>query len=372
MIILGHSGYHKIAMRDPFGLFEETISISYALLLMEITTERGINAQEVLENTGLSLVGLSQVIAKMSPLQWSKLVLNAIRLTGDQRLGIEYGSRLRPTSHGALGFAFLSCADIETALNLCQTYFCTRIQSFTPSWHADEQFIYVYLDHIHPIRLGDEQSSTQLRRFIVECQIYGAIHFLDVIIGDQKFDCEVFVDWPQTEDYVTENTSIIKVYFNHSRNGFRIPKQYLKYKNPQADMVAFQQAIVYCDNDKAKVIGDGSRDIQKSIRAELIYNAVHGYPTFAMIASRLNMSERTLKRHLQLQGSSFSAILNDVRFSEAKRLLLQKQYDIQDIAGLVGYNEATNFIRAFKKQFGITPSEYRKSKAANSEHLLIQ
>ncbi|MEG0132324.1 MAG: helix-turn-helix transcriptional regulator, partial [Acinetobacter sp.] len=45
----------------------------------------------------------------------------------------------------------------------------------------------------------------------------------------------------------------------------------------------------------------------------------------------------------------------------AKKLLQQPQYSIQDIAGLVGYEEATNFIRAFKKTFGETPSQYRKN-----------
>jgi AraC-like DNA-binding protein len=72
------------------------------------------------------------------------------------------------------------------------------------------------------------------------------------------------------------------------------------------------------------------------------------------------MSERTIKRHLQAQGTTFLQILAEVRFNQAKKLLQQQQYSIQDIA-LVGYEEATNFIRAFKKMFGETPSQYRKN-----------
>lgn len=350
----------RVITKDPFGLFEQTISVSYALLLLEITTEQGVLRQTVLENSGLSLERLSQPEAKMSPMEWSKLVLNAIRETGNKRLGIKYGSRTRPTLHGALGFAFLSCADLETALSLCQSYYCTRIRSFVPGWEIKEDFIYLYLDHVHPIKLGDELSSHVLRCFMVECQLYGAIYFLGAIIGDHKFDSEVFVDWQQDKDEPVDANAPIKVHFNSPRNAIRLPVRYLNLKNPQADSVAYQQAVMYCENDKAKVSDDGLRDLQKSIRAELIYNAVDGYPTFAAIASRLNMSERTLKRHLQQQGSSFTAILNEVRFKEAKRLLLQKQYDVQDVAHRVGYNEATNFIRAFKKAFGETPSQYRK------------
>ncbi len=119
-------------MRDPFGLFQETISVSYAHLLLEIVHNYAIDIEIVLSGTGLVLAEMKQADAKMSAHQWSKLVVKALRLTGNPRLGIEYGFKLRPTSHGALGFAFLSCTDIETALTLCQQYFCTRIQNFNP------------------------------------------------------------------------------------------------------------------------------------------------------------------------------------------------------------------------------------------------
>ena len=169
-------------MRDPFGLFQETISVSYAHVLLEIVYEYGIDAHVVLHGTGLILTDMKQADAKMSAHQWSKLVVNALRLTRNPRLWIEYGFRLRPTSHGALGFAFLSCADVETALSLCQQYFCTRIQNFTPEWHIDETFIYVYLDDVHPVKLGDAEQSDQLRHFLIESLLFGAIHFLSLFL----------------------------------------------------------------------------------------------------------------------------------------------------------------------------------------------
>ena len=79
------------------------------------------------------------------------------------------------------------------------------------------------------------------------------------------------------------------------------------------------------------------------------------------------MSERTIKRHLQAQGTTFLQILAEVRFSQARKLLQQPQYTIQNVADLVGYEEATNFIRAFKKMFGATPSQYRKSYLSNAD-----
>ncbi|KXZ70079.1 AraC family transcriptional regulator [Acinetobacter venetianus] len=347
-------------MRDPFGLFQETISVSYAHILLEITHEYDIDYQTVLKDTGLVFSEMKQTDAKMSAHQWSKLVVNALQLTGNHRLGIEYGQKLRPTSHGALGFAFLSCADVETALNLCQQYFCTRIQNFVPEWRVEGNFVYVYLDDVHPVKLGNEQQSAQLRAFLVESLIFGAIHFLALFSQELAEDCDVYLDWLQSQDYTAISLASISLNFNQKRNGFRFPKKYLHCKNRNADQMSFQQALLYCENDKGKLIKETHRDLQKSIRLELLYNASNGYPTLPMIAERMNMSERTIKRHLQAQGTSFLQILSEVRFSEAKKLLQQQQYSIQDIAGIVGYEEATNFIRAFKKNFGETPSQYRK------------
>ncbi|MCH7296903.1 AraC family transcriptional regulator [Acinetobacter higginsii] len=348
-------------MRDPFGLFQETISVSYAHLLLEIVHDYTIDIETVLSGTGLVLAEMKQADAKMSAHQWSKLVVNALRLTGNPRLGIEYGFKLRPTSHGALGFAFLSCTDIETALTLCQQYFCTRIQNFTPESYIDADFVYVYLDGVHPVKFGNEQQSDQLRQFMIESLLFGAIHFLALFSENIVERCEVFVDWADAQNYKRIDLSQIKIHFNQQRNGLRFPKQYLHCKNPNADQVAFQQALFYCENDKLKLLKESTRDLQKSIRSELLYKAGNTYPTLALIAQRLNMSERTIKRHLQAQGTTFLQILAEVRFSQAKKLLQQPQYSIQDVAALVGYEEATNFIRAFKKMFGETPSQYRKS-----------
>ncbi len=348
-------------MRDPFGLFQETISVSYAHLLLEIVHDYAIDTETVLSGTGLRLAEMKQADAKMSAHQWSKLVVNALKLTGNPRLGIEYGFKLRPTSHGALGFAFLSCTDVETALSLCQQYFCTRIQNFIPELNIQEDFVYVHLDDVHPVKLGNAQQSDQLRSFLIESLLFGAIHFLSLFSKKIAENCEVFVDWADAQNYKSVDLGQITIHFNQQRNGLRFPKHYLLCKNPNADQTAFQQALLYCENDKLKLLKEATRDLQKSIRSELLYKAGNAYPTLPMIAQRLNMSERTIKRHLQAQGTTFLQILAEVRFNQAKKLLQQPQYSIQDVAALVGYEEATNFIRAFKKMFGETPSQYWKS-----------
>lgn len=62
----------------------------------------------------------------------------------------------------------------------------------------------------------------------------------------------------------------------------------------------------------------------------------------------------------QCFGTSFSQYLSSVRMERAIRLLLESDYKIKEIAGLVGYRDSNYFIRSFKKRYGIAPDEFRK------------
>lgn len=169
------------------------------------------------------------------------------------------------------------------------------------------------MDGVHPVKFGNQQQSDQLRHFLIESLLFGAIHFLGVFSKKIVERCEVFVDWSDAQNYKRIDLSQIKIHFNQQRNGLRF-KQYLYgiVKILNADQVAFQQALLYCENDKLKLVKETTRDLQKSIKSELLYNSSNGYPTLPLIAQRLNMSERTIKRHLQAQGTTSLQILAEV------------------------------------------------------------
>lgn len=57
---------------------------------------------------------------------------------------------------------------------------------------------------------------------------------------------------------------------------------------------------------------------------------------------------------------SFLDILQDYRLKEAKKMILENQYKISEIAEKVGYHDISYFIRVFKKKYGVTPNNYGK------------
>lgn len=58
---------------------------------------------------------------------------------------------------------------------------------------------------------------------------------------------------------------------------------------------------------------------------------------------------------------SFVEYLNDYRLSMASRLLHRSDLTVQAIAASVGFDNLSYFNRSFKKKFGVTPGNFRKS-----------
>lgn len=59
-------------------------------------------------------------------------------------------------------------------------------------------------------------------------------------------------------------------------------------------------------------------------------------------------------------GLRFNDYVNSLRISEARKLLVHSDYSITEISEMVGFNTLRTFNRAFSKQTGYSPSEYRR------------
>lgn len=59
-------------------------------------------------------------------------------------------------------------------------------------------------------------------------------------------------------------------------------------------------------------------------------------------------------------GTNFSQYLLDIRLKKGKKLLKETENKIYEIALKIGFKDPKYFNRVFKKEFGITPDEYRR------------
>jgi AraC-like DNA-binding protein len=85
-----------------------------------------------------------------------------------------------------------------------------------------------------------------------------------------------------------------------------------------------------------------------------------------LAARELGISERSLRRRLEDEGSSFRAVTQTVLEETARSMLRNPDLTVHETSYALGFARPTAFHRAFKRWTGITPVQYRADALAVS------
>ncbi len=83
-------------------------------------------------------------------------------------------------------------------------------------------------------------------------------------------------------------------------------------------------------------------------------------PNLVSMSKLLDVSARTLQRHIAEEGKTYSEIVDNWRFTTSIRLLSDSRMTVGEIAERLGYANTANFDRAFRRWTGVNPSSYRE------------
>jgi AraC-like DNA-binding protein len=84
--------------------------------------------------------------------------------------------------------------------------------------------------------------------------------------------------------------------------------------------------------------------------------------TLAEVAGLAAMTEVSFSRFFKNRtGQTFIDTLNEIRIGHAARLLIETTHSINEIADKCGFNNMSNFNRAFKKRKKCTPKNFRET-----------
>jgi AraC-like DNA-binding protein len=94
--------------------------------------------------------------------------------------------------------------------------------------------------------------------------------------------------------------------------------------------------------------------------ADLIAQKLHGWePRREEIARLLCFGDRTLRRRLEEEGTSFQKILDDTRRELAHQYFAQQRYCVGEIAYMLGFADQGTLFRASRRWFGVSPKQYQ-------------
>ena len=106
----------------------------------------------------------------------------------------------------------------------------------------------------------------------------------------------------------------------------------------------------------------GLADLPQAERVRRLVRAMLGGRrcTAALVASRLGLSRRTMERRLAEEGTTFQALLNEVRSELARGQLAGTTRSNAEIAELLGFASAAAFTAWFASHHGLPPRQWQR------------
>ncbi len=91
-------------------------------------------------------------------------------------------------------------------------------------------------------------------------------------------------------------------------------------------------------------------------------------PSCEELSRLVHLSMTKLTRGFSLfYGMPIHQYIIEQRLIQAAQLLLEGEWNVSEVAAIVGYGKPSNFAAAFKKKYGVSPKNYRESKFVSSE-----
>jgi AraC-like DNA-binding protein len=99
----------------------------------------------------------------------------------------------------------------------------------------------------------------------------------------------------------------------------------------------------------------------QTARSKLLSQLAGGEVGLGTLARSMHMSERTLRRRLSERGTSYQALLDELRSTQARTLIGHGAEPVDRIAQRLGFADTSSFFHAFKRWTGQTPAQFRRT-----------
>ena len=328
---------------------EYSVSIEYAPLLVTMLERYGVSKEQLLAGAA-EPPNLRDPGARLPLQDFVDIVRRAIKLSGAPWLGWDFGATLTLSSHGFLGYAARSSETLRDAVELAVKFFRTRTTVVDLQFKTEGDTAILQLDEL--VALHDIQP------FVVE-SLFSSFHFMGLkLLGEVPMDGELRFAFPEPDYYARMKPLIpVPVLFDCAYNQMRFPASRLDQRLRFADPRLAKMAEAQCEQEMANI--KSPPKLLNQVRRIILAQSGR-FPSVDEAASDLHMSSRTLKRKLQQLGTSYQTILDDLRKGLAVEYLTQTEITVDDIAVQLGYSDASNFARAFRRWTGRSPSDYRR------------
>lgn len=279
-----------------------------------------------------------------------QLVLNT---TQDESFGLTVAQFVLPMHFRALGLLMLTSENLESALLKLAEYSQLVSDSANTRLEQTPHSLGFCIDAIDGIAISPLAIDSFFATLIGFAKQLGAN--LSIIEN-----VELIRPAPACADNWQQHFQA-PVTFNAQQNCLWLNRQLLQ----QTHIMGDKTLAAYNEGQVQNYLSSlATTSLAHKVKVAIAKQLEQGEPSLIQIAQQLNMSERSLRRHLQDEQANYRDILKNVRMEIALNLLKQPYTNMTDISQRLGFTDTSNFSRAFTQWFHMSPSQYRQQLAS--------
>ncbi len=309
----------------------------------------GLDCQDLFVKLGLDYSALNDPDARFAQDGMTRLWQRAVEITGNPAIGLNLAKVMRPGAMHVVGYALMSSSTLRDSFQRLVRY--QRIIAEG----ADLQFgstnrgalltLAIHGDQLPPARQSADGS------------LASTLAFCRWLTGKPLAPIEVYFQGPPPADIEPYQAAFqAPLRFNAEFHGMLMRHVDMDIALPTANAELAQLHDRFAGDYLARFSDSRVTHQARQVICRLL---PQGEPRRETVAQSLHLSERSLQRRLDEEGTSFQQLLDDTRRTLAEQYLARADLALLEVAYLLGFADPSNFFRAFKRWFAMTPGEYR-------------
>lgn len=342
--------------RSGFPALNQRIFAPFKIAaVIDTVAARGISPEMVLDRTGLTLAEVRDPHTLTSIGQYLTTCENIITAGASYADAFAIGSSLHLSAYGMYGYALLCSPTMRDFFDFAVRYQPLATPTVRLHWRAEGdlaiwQFREIYRDYM----------SDDVRTFLVRQQMKMTFtHIRDAAGSD---NLPVRARFALSEDaFAGEDARELgcACSYGEDANELHYPVSLLDRTPALGNRLTRSMLEETCD----RLIGQSR--IASGLSGEvyqLLLRNPGQFPAMTAVAAKLGLQERTLRRRLAAEETTYGAIVDDVRRKLTIEYLQTTQMSVDDVAWKVGFSDSANLRRAVRRWCSMTVSEIRQTR----------
>ena len=334
---------------------EQTMAAGFAASFADYACDQGAKRDILLADSGLTENDLSDQDNRIPEAAYRAMIAAAMKQTGDTSLLLRHTLESRLETISVVGQIVHTSASFRHSIEQLNRYLHLmangKLTSGTDRFEVLHEGGGLWIvDHLPVSPDAYIATEASFARFISEFRRS---------FPEATFEIGLEVTYPPPP-HVDRYPELfrIPVQFNAPRNALQIdpvwdsPATQFEPGNTYAFGIFTQHADALLEKLRADT------SVRAQIEAQILPKMHEGAISMDKVASDIAVSRQTLYRRLKDEGVTFAEVHDDLRQRMAIEYLEGQKVTVNETAYLLGFSEASSFVRAFKRWTGLSPTAY--------------